>query len=249
MAKFYNCSDKKLWEKGMAYLFAWIYIGLFGYIIFIILHKPVVNLGNSLVTIIWGAVTLGLLIYWYRRSNKLFFDFHSWICGYMGEWYARRELKKLPDDYHVIYDVFISDLGGNIDFIVVCKFGVFAIEVKVSSLFDSRNRKQARKQAKALQEIFDKNNLKNINYVYPVLVYIAKSNVKQTDNDRTKILGRKNVYTYFTKNMPIRSDKNFNKDDIEKIISVITKGKCKIQSTKLWKRECLKSNNNQIKIL
>lgn len=114
----------------MAHISAWLYVGLFGYLIFLILHKPVVSLGNFLVTIIWAAATLGLLIYWYRRGNMLLSDFHSWIFGFMGEWYVKRELKRLTDDYYVICDVYFPGLRGNIDYIVVCAYGIFAIEVK-----------------------------------------------------------------------------------------------------------------------
>ena len=59
--------------------------------------------------------------------------FQNKIIGFFGEFWTRRELKKLNKEYKVINDVMIKTEDGKthqIDHIVISKYGIFVIETK-----------------------------------------------------------------------------------------------------------------------
>lgn len=61
----------------------------------------------------------------YRKSEKTADKFYK---GRKAENVMTDELKTLPDDYSVFQDVMVPDGFGNIDFVVVCPAGIFALE-------------------------------------------------------------------------------------------------------------------------
>ena len=59
--------------------------------------------------------------------------FYKKISGFMGEFWVKTELRKLPKDkYTVLNDILIKSSKGThqIDHIVISKFGIFVIEMK-----------------------------------------------------------------------------------------------------------------------
>lgn len=59
--------------------------------------------------------------------------FQNKIIGFFGEFWTKRELKKLNNEYKVINDVMIKTEDGKthqIDHIVISKYGIFVIETK-----------------------------------------------------------------------------------------------------------------------
>lgn len=78
---------------------------------------------------------------WFLYLISLLLFIACWILkqlypkfrGFMGEFWIKRELKKLPvDDYIVINDIMIKDDHGThqIDHLVISKYGIFVIEMK-----------------------------------------------------------------------------------------------------------------------
>ena len=71
----------------------------------------------------WFLVILDILLY---TSYKK-------IIGMFGEYWVKKELKKLPNDYLIINNVMFKTKDGHthqIDHIVVSKYGIFVIETK-----------------------------------------------------------------------------------------------------------------------
>jgi len=58
--------------------------------------------------------------------------FKPQIKGYIGEKTINFMLKKLPEDYKIVNDIFIKNDGcsSQIDHIIISKFGIFVIETK-----------------------------------------------------------------------------------------------------------------------
>lgn len=59
--------------------------------------------------------------------------FYPKFRGYMGEFWVKLELKKLPNkDYVILNDIMLEDTNGThqIDHLVISKFGIFVIEMK-----------------------------------------------------------------------------------------------------------------------
>ena len=54
----------------------------------------------------------------------------SFVLGWFGEKRIGNILSKLPDMYHVFYDVKLHERKGNIDYVVIGPPGIFTIEVK-----------------------------------------------------------------------------------------------------------------------
>lgn len=217
MAKFHNCTDKYLWNKGVLPLLKWVCVGFFGYVLIFILHKPIVSLKNTTLTLIWMMFTLVLLYIWKRSGKKQDDLIHNWSLGYCGEWRTGRELKKLPNDFKVFYDVHILGLGGNIDFVVVSSHGVYAVEVKNVKCLNwmRKNMKQAGHAAGLLQKALAD---LNISYVTPVLVYASRYKVEQPPDDNVYVIGRKEIFESFTKTIPLRRDCKYSSEEIYKIV-------------------------------
>jgi hypothetical protein len=130
MVKFHNNSDRYLWERGMAPVLAWLVILIGGYFLFFSYHGPLTGINNDYLTIFWAAITLYLLVHWLRMGGRLVESVHSYLLGYIGEWRVGRILKQIPSDFHLFYDYKVPGREDNIDFIVVSRYGIFAIEVK-----------------------------------------------------------------------------------------------------------------------
>lgn len=228
MPKLYNCTDKYLWRKGIGRFLVWVYIFLVGYILFFILHKPVVNIQNSFVTITWGVGTLWLLIYWGIKGDRFLELLHSWIIGYVGEWLVGRKLKKLSVDYVVFYDVRLFGKKENIDFVVVCAYGVFAIEVKFSNrriytLFNKWQKKwlsQAKVRAGSLQSVLEDVGVK---WVKPVLVLARQKIYHEMINDKVDVLGRDSIKWYFEDYLSNNKSINLENEKILQIEELIKK--------------------------
>ena len=59
--------------------------------------------------------------------------FYKKLSGFMGEFWVRTELNKLPKDKYIVFnDIFIKSSKGThqIDHIVISKFGIFVVEMK-----------------------------------------------------------------------------------------------------------------------
>lgn len=59
--------------------------------------------------------------------------FYNKIVGFFGEFWVKRELRKLNNDYKIINDVMIRTSDGRthqIDHLVISKYGIFVIETK-----------------------------------------------------------------------------------------------------------------------
>lgn len=72
---------------------------------------------------LWIFVALDILLY---------VNYKKWI-GKAGEFWVKRELKKLPKDYFIINDVMVKTSDNKthqIDHIIVSKYGIFVIETK-----------------------------------------------------------------------------------------------------------------------
>lgn len=72
---------------------------------------------------LWIIVALDILLY---------VNYKKWI-GKAGEYWVKRELKKLPNDYFIINDVMVKTSDNKthqIDHIIVSKYGIFVIETK-----------------------------------------------------------------------------------------------------------------------
>ncbi len=63
----------------------------------------------------------------YRKQEKTADKFYR---GRKGEDTIYDDLKKLPDDFHIFFDVTVPGGYGNIDFVIAGPTGVFAVEVK-----------------------------------------------------------------------------------------------------------------------
>lgn len=60
--------------------------------------------------------------------------FYPKFRGFMGEFWVKQELKKLPKDkYMVINDVMLknNDNTHQIDHLIISQFGIFVIEIKI----------------------------------------------------------------------------------------------------------------------
>lgn len=72
---------------------------------------------------LWIIVALDILLY---------VNYKKWI-GKAGEFWVKRELKKLPNDYFIINDAMVKTSDNKthqIDHIIVSKYGIFVIETK-----------------------------------------------------------------------------------------------------------------------
>ena len=105
-------------------------MGLLGYILFLFLHKIIANIQNSILIIIWAFLSFCVLLYWKKKGDRVFKLIETWIFGGSGEKKTKRELLKLDNNYHIFYDIKLPDVNFNIDFVVLCQKGLFAVEVK-----------------------------------------------------------------------------------------------------------------------
>lgn len=78
--------------------------------------------------VIWFLVLTGIAIAsWGGRELKSSLSYES---GIEGERAVVQELQKLDDSYYLINDIMLGETGGNIDHVLICPKGVFAIETK-----------------------------------------------------------------------------------------------------------------------
>lgn len=220
MAKIYKTKNKWLWDRGVVPILFWVNIGITGYLLVIIFHKPITRIHNPAITWLWAALTLFLCIYWIRKINKKADSIETYTKGYICEYIARIILKKkLPKNFFVIRNVTFSKNQWDIDLVVVCHYGVFAVEVKSEHIL-SVHRKQAKEHAHKLQKYLYGKGIK-ISYVTPVLVYVLKEALRQKDNDGIEVLGKNELAPYFTRNMPARYNKKLDDKTINEIINLL----------------------------
>ncbi len=65
--------------------------------------------------------------------DVLLYTFYKKIIGWAGEYWVKKELKKLPKEYQILNDVMFKTKDGlthQIDHIVFSKYGIFVIETK-----------------------------------------------------------------------------------------------------------------------
>ena len=78
----------------------------------------------------WLFVILEFALFYYGKGiiEKLISQREAWRAGGDGEREVAEYLDRLPQSYHVIHDI-ATDFG-NLDHVVVCEKGIFAIETK-----------------------------------------------------------------------------------------------------------------------
>lgn len=218
MANYYSNKNKYLWKRGVTPILLWFSIGTGGYFLFLFFHGLITNTKNTGIIILWGVVTLFLFIFWIKITNKKADAISSFIEGYICEQIIKPVLKSLPNDYSVIYNVYFGK-GGNIDFVVVCKYGVFAVEVK-KWFTKSEYITQSKRQASSLQKHLVEHGVK-INFVEPILIYTFRKVIHKNYSEGVEILTKKQIVTFFEKNMPVRNYIKFNNEEIKKIVKVL----------------------------
>lgn len=106
---------------------------------------------------LWIFVALDILLY---------VNYKKWI-GKAGEFWVKRELKKLPKDYFIINDVMVKTSDNKthqIDHIIVSKYGIFVIETKQYNGYIKGNDYDKRWMIKSGNKRFYVNNPLHQNY-------------------------------------------------------------------------------------
>lgn len=126
----YNLGVIKILELMVYFAYAILIVTF----IWALFHNPVSIFG--LIGVIFIALFNSLLYLWVRTWKKendrlAKKNEDTWGLGAVAELMVQEELESLPRDYRIISD-FGKSTGGNIDFIVICPRGIFAIEVKAN---------------------------------------------------------------------------------------------------------------------
>ncbi len=122
-----------------------------------------------------------LLFFLWREHSKSDTGALNFAIGSGSELKVQKELMKLPDGYSIFPHILLPNSYGDIDFVVVGKNKVFAIECKTrinaSNITSSAKPiKQIKGLAKALHD-FLLENLKKDLYITPILVSAKYSNL------------------------------------------------------------------------
>jgi len=89
------------------------------------------------------------------------------IVGFFGEFWVKRELRKLNNDYKIINDVMIRTIDGRthqIDHLVISKYGIFVIETKQYNGYLIGNDYDKKWQFKTYRKTYYINNPVHQNY-------------------------------------------------------------------------------------
>ncbi len=229
MAHYYDCSDGYLKKHAFKPAIIFLYVTFFSILVLILMYYNAKLTKNSL------AMSMVFLtgVYIYNSSNKfaraVIKYSRSYFLGWFGERKIGKILQKLPNDFHVFYDVKLPEESGNVDYVVIGPPGIFAIEVKYYKRSWSthgqhfRNKKQTNNGAKNIHNYLVRAGI-DIPWVKAVLVRAHTKSITHTHDKTTDVLGYKNVENYFI-NMV---DKNINDDVINSCGSVFIKQlKCK----------------------
>lgn len=93
--------------------------------------------------------------------------FQNKIVGFFGEFWVKRELRKLNNDYKIINDVMIRTNDGRthqIDHLVISKYGIFVIETKQYNGYLIGNDYDKKWKFKTYRKIYYINNPVHQNY-------------------------------------------------------------------------------------
>lgn len=93
--------------------------------------------------------------------------FYNKIVGFFGEFWVKRELRKLNNDYKIINDVMIRTSDGRthqIDHLVISKYGIFVIETKQYNGYLIGNDYDKKWQFKTYRKTYYINNPVHQNY-------------------------------------------------------------------------------------
>ncbi|MFZ2026070.1 MAG: nuclease-related domain-containing protein [Microgenomates group bacterium] len=108
------------------------YVGIVGTFIWALLKNTNIKYG------VIGIVFIGIIDYFgykvIRNEQGLNDELakkieQRWGIGAVAEFMVQEDLNLLPKEYKILPD-FYKKIGGNIDFIIICTKGIFAIEVK-----------------------------------------------------------------------------------------------------------------------
>ncbi len=229
MAIFYNKSDGYLWEKGMAPVLAWLVVLIGGYFLFYLYHGFVIGISNDYLTILWGIMTLWLMVYWLRMGDNLLESVYSWLIGYIGEWILRRKLRNLSDDYHIIYGYKIPGRNDNIDFVVICKYGIFSLEVKsflrivetMSGWWVKKGVYQSKKQSERLKKYLEEKKV-FVSKVYAVLVFAFQEEFEPIKNNDLLVFGKISLISFFEDSLP-KNNAIYDDKQISNIVEALNK--------------------------
>lgn len=231
MAKIHG--DKSLYlikEEKKARILFW--LSFFFVVISSLFYLPLsfIYRGNHLISFLILVVfwVIGILLFVFaKKKTRQVLDYFR---GIKSEYAISYELRKLPNDYHLLQSLMIGKYG-NIDFVVVGPTGVFAIEVKSKKLtidyygnelsgsadLLKKFMSQTMRGALSISEELKANNLKV--FVEPVLVSVNKFSkirygLKKKDN--VFIVGKG-----FLRELILRNKKNISKEEVDRIVEVL----------------------------
>lgn len=153
----------------------------------------------------------------------------SFFFGYRGERWVKKELLKLSDKYHVFYDVKFNDNKGNIDFVVVCYAGVFAIEVKNHSkdaketlMRDKSDERRASTESLQVYNELTRNNIPS-HTITPVLVRADKKSLfrKKDSVSIVEVLGVNDIFKFFKEFVGKKYGNRLNSLEIKETVNTI----------------------------
>ncbi len=139
----------------------------------------------------------------------------SFTKGHDGEQFIKEKLKELPGDYRYLHSIKLKN--SDLDFLIICKNGIFGIETKNQNgkiTYDDKNKKLLQnyypfsknylKQTKSnCWEIHDiiKNKLNIDQYIIPVLVFSGRGVSIETSQkvEDVNILNSQSLINFLTK--------------------------------------------------
>jgi len=239
MSQIYGKPSRYLILNDLFYFLKEKFIIIIGILLILILLQYS-KLISSITSLIIFVVILLIIKNYIEIKSKIYRKisdkFHH---GAEGEHDIYKELKKLPHDYLVFRDIKLPNIECDLDFVVICPTGVYAVEVKShkgnigydgqqltrdGKVFEKDFLKQTIFEAMSLREFIKEKSGKEI-FTHAVLVFsspYASLRFGFNPINNVIVIGRKFLLEYFSKQPPRFNEIEIN--TLKEILMPLIKG-------------------------
>ncbi len=215
-----------MWKHAPRHVLYWIALGLGVYLLYFVAHRFVTSNASLPLLALWIGSGAILFYLWQSHMQKWFKVNRSWVTGFAGEHAVQTTLRALPKEYHVFSDVRLPSRGGNIDFVVVCPYGVYAVEVKtwarpIQSLWFKYGKQawtQSHKEALALYAVLAAHHP---HWIQSVLVLTRQNNFLPRVQSKVHVIGGTEIAGYFTQEVEQHTKQRLSSDEIINIVGAL----------------------------
>ncbi len=234
MAILHNCSDRWLLKKAFKPVLYFLILVIFTAFVLSLMywHASATANGFAMLFVIAFGVVVARRARWLGRQVAE--NTESYRAGWFGEMVVGLQLYRLPDTYHVFYDVKLEENKGNTDYIIVSPHGIATLEVKnhrgkrMYGALMHKEYNQALNESRQLHSILEEGGI-HAGWVTSVLVRSDLPYLKPELHDQLTVVGLLNVRALLSRvNTNRDPEHHLQEPDIRNsVVAIETLAKCK----------------------